>query len=158
MIYDSENKRIQMHLYNQLLFEIAAKLDKCLMLVIACGFSLNDLLHEPVDNKFVQVLKLIIQKLNFFCQCIESLSEMDLKEQKIQEFHEIFENQIKSILKHLNDLQVSEALLFHKSLGEYMHSVAQIIFKGELHILRVKKLAIYSMYSILTTTIYNQGC
>jgi hypothetical protein len=83
MIYDTENKRIQLHLYNQLLFEIAAKLDKCLMLVIACGFSLNDLLHEPVDNKFVQVLKLMIQKLKFYNSCIESLSQMDLKEQKI---------------------------------------------------------------------------
>ena len=28
MIYDSENKRIQMHLYNQLLFEIAVKTPK----------------------------------------------------------------------------------------------------------------------------------
>lgn len=41
------------------------------MLVIACGFSLNDLLNEPVDNKYVQVLKQILKKLKFFLQCIE---------------------------------------------------------------------------------------
>jgi hypothetical protein len=64
---------------------------------------------------------------------------------------------LKALLKHLNDLQVSEALLFHKNLGDYIHTIAQIIFRGELHILRVKKLAIFSMYSIVITTIYNQG-
>lgn len=47
--------------------------------------------------------------------------------------------------------------MFHKSLGEYIHTIAQIIFRGELHITKVKKLAIFSMYSIVTTTIYNQG-
>lgn len=52
---------------------------------------------------------------------------------------------------------MSEALLFHKTLGEYIHTIAQIIFRGELHITRVKKLAIFSMYSVVTTTIYNQG-
>jgi hypothetical protein len=57
----------------------------------------------------------------------------------------------------LNDLQVSEALLFHKTLGDYIHSIAQIIFRGDLHVSRVKKLAIFSIYSIVTTTIYNQG-
>jgi hypothetical protein len=53
MIYDIENDCLQLNNYDKLLFEIAAKLDKCLMLVIACGFSLNDLLHYPVDNQYV---------------------------------------------------------------------------------------------------------
>ena len=50
MIFDVENDKLQLQNYNKDLFDIAAKLDKCLMLVIACGFSLNDLLHDPVDN------------------------------------------------------------------------------------------------------------
>ena len=50
LVYDLENDCLQLKNYNKVLFDIAAKLDKCLMLVIACGFSLNDLLHEPVDN------------------------------------------------------------------------------------------------------------
>jgi hypothetical protein len=53
MIYDVENECLQLQNYNKTLFDISAKLDKCLMLVIACGFSLNDLLHEPVENKYV---------------------------------------------------------------------------------------------------------
>lgn len=53
MVYDIENDSLQLKNYNKVLFDIAAKLDKCLMLVIACGFSLNDLLHEPVDNQYV---------------------------------------------------------------------------------------------------------
>lgn len=52
---------------------------------------------------------------------------------------------------------MSEALLFHKNIGEYIHTMAQIIFREELHVLKVKKLVIYSMFQIVTTTIYNQG-
>lgn len=92
MIYDVENDCLQLQNYNKVLFEISAKLDKCLMLVIACGFSLNDLLHEPVDNQYVQVLKQILKKLKFFISCIEQLSKFDLQDSKTQEFHEIFEN------------------------------------------------------------------
>jgi hypothetical protein len=57
MIYDVENNTLQLQNYNKIAFDIASKLDKCMMLVIACGFSLNDLLHEPVDNQYVEVLK-----------------------------------------------------------------------------------------------------
>ena len=53
MIYDVENDALQLENYNKLLFDISVKLDKCLMLVIACGFSLNELLHNPVDNQYV---------------------------------------------------------------------------------------------------------
>ena len=52
------------------------------MLVIACGFSLNDLLHEPVDNQYVQVLHHLLKKLKFFIDCVEKLSKMDLKDER----------------------------------------------------------------------------
>jgi hypothetical protein len=74
------------------------------MLVIACGFSLNDLLHNPVDNQYVQVLKELLLKLKFFIQCVDKLSTIEIDIKIKNEFHEIFEGQIKSILKHLNDL------------------------------------------------------
>ena len=61
------------------------------------------------------------------------------------------------LLKHLIELQSSEALLFHKNLSDYIHSVAQLIFRTDLHTMKVKKLAIYGMYKIVTTMIYNQG-
>ena len=122
-IYDIENDQLQLANYNQVLFDIAAKLDKCLMLVIACGFSLNDLLHEPVDNQYVQVLKQILKKLSFFMTCVDQLSKFE-KDESVEKFHSIFESQLKALLKHLNELQVSEALLFHKNLGEYINTIA----------------------------------
>ena len=122
-IYDIENDQLQLANYNQVLFDIAAKLDKCLMLVIACGFSLNDLLHEPVDNHYVQVLKQILKKLSFFMTCVDQLSKFE-KDESVEKFHSIFESQLKALLKHLNELQVSEALLFHKNLGEYINTIA----------------------------------
>lgn len=66
MIYDLEGDQLQLQNYNKVLFDIATKLDKCLMLVIACGFSLHDLLQQPVDNQYVEVIKLILSKLRFF--------------------------------------------------------------------------------------------
>ena len=29
-------------------------MDKCLLIVIACGFSLNDLMNEPKNNLYVR--------------------------------------------------------------------------------------------------------
>lgn len=55
------------------------------------------------------------------------------------------------------ELQVSEYLLFHKSLQDYIYSVAQLIFRTDLHTVKVKKLAIFAMYKVVTTNIYNQG-
>ena len=45
------------------------------MLVIACGFSLNDLLHFPVDNQYVQVLKELLNKFRFFINIVDKLSK-----------------------------------------------------------------------------------
>ena len=75
MIYDIENDNLQLQNYNKELFDLTAKLDKCLMLVIACGFSLNDLLHFPVDNQYVQVLKELLNKFRFFINIVDKLSK-----------------------------------------------------------------------------------
>jgi len=56
--------------------------------------------------------------------CVEQLSKFDSKDDNVEKFHQIFESQLKALLKHLNELQVSEALLFHKTLGEYIHTIA----------------------------------
>lgn len=53
------------------------------------------------------------------------------------------------------ELQVSEYLLFHKSLQDYIYSIAQLIFRTDLHTTKVKKLAIFAMYKVVTTNIYN---
>ena len=47
MIYNSESKQINLGGFNRDLFKIASKLDKCLMLVVACGFNLHNLIQEP---------------------------------------------------------------------------------------------------------------
>ena len=44
MITDPATNTLNLANYNEVLFELASKLDKCLLLVIGCGFSLNDLL------------------------------------------------------------------------------------------------------------------
>lgn len=54
MIIDTQTNTLTLEKFNQDLFELASKLDKCLQLVIACGFSLHDLLGEPKNNQFVR--------------------------------------------------------------------------------------------------------
>jgi hypothetical protein len=54
MLCDPHTQALTLELFNQDLFDLAAKLDKCLQLVIACGFSLHDLLGEPKNNQFVR--------------------------------------------------------------------------------------------------------
>lgn len=44
------------------------------MLSIACGFSLNDLLHEQKNNQYVEVTKKLIEKMAFYINCIEMIS------------------------------------------------------------------------------------
>lgn len=60
------------------------------MLVVACGFSLNDLMNEPKNNLYVQVTKQLIEKMSFYHKCIEKLAEIG-QNQQTEFFHKIFE-------------------------------------------------------------------
>ena len=57
--------------YNASLFAIAAKLDKCLMYIVGCGFSINNLVAEPDNNQFVETVSHLIKKLKLFVTCTE---------------------------------------------------------------------------------------
>lgn len=50
MIIDTSTGNLTLEKFNDQLFDLASKLDKCMQLVIACGFSLHDLLGEPKNN------------------------------------------------------------------------------------------------------------
>lgn len=54
MIMSVETKQLQLHNFNEIIFEIASKLDKVLIMVVSCGFSLNNLPHEPETNIYVE--------------------------------------------------------------------------------------------------------
>ena len=77
MIFDSPTSTLTLEKFNQDLFELASKLDKCLQLVVACGFSLHDLLGEPKNNQFVRTTQQIIEKIQFYNTCVQKISEMD---------------------------------------------------------------------------------
>ena len=77
MIFDTPTSTLTLEKFNQDLFELASKLDKCLQLVVACGFSLHDLLGEPKNNQFVRTTQQIIEKIQFYNICVQKISEMD---------------------------------------------------------------------------------
>lgn len=49
-----ETKQLQLHNFNDIIFEISSKLDKVLIMVVSCGFSLNNLPNEPETNIYVE--------------------------------------------------------------------------------------------------------
>jgi hypothetical protein len=75
MIYDQQTNALNLTNFNELLFDLTSKLDKCLMNVIGCGFSLNDLINEPKHNLYVKVTAQLILKLKLYTVCVEKLSE-----------------------------------------------------------------------------------
>ena len=62
MVFDSATQELKplAATYNQSLFQIAAKLDKCLMYIVGCGFSINNLVAEPDSNSFVETVTHLI--------------------------------------------------------------------------------------------------
>ena len=115
MIYDAETNRVNLANYNESLFAIASKLDKCLMLIVACGFSINNLVQEPKNNGYVEKVTYMIQKLKMFVNCTEQISDMPDCPEK-EKFYLILVGQVKTFLKRLSDLQSFEPLLMFNSL------------------------------------------
>lgn len=48
-------------------------------------------------------------------------------------------------------------MIVFDSLGIYIEILAQILFKGNLHNERVKKLALFGLYRVVSLDMYNQA-
>ena len=66
MIYDAGTQSVTLNNFNEVLFSIASKLDKLLMLLVHCGFSLTYLLSEPDNNSYVETVLHLINKLELY--------------------------------------------------------------------------------------------
>lgn len=66
MIYDAGTQSVTLNNFNEVLFSIASKLDKLLMLLVHCGFSLTNLLSEPENNSYVETILHLISKLELY--------------------------------------------------------------------------------------------
>lgn len=77
-----ENQVIDLTTINESLFSIAASLDKCLLLVVSCGFSLTNLLQEGEKNTYVETIGFLIRKLAFFVTCVEKVNDFPESVQK----------------------------------------------------------------------------
>ena len=59
------------------------------------------------------------------------------------------------MLKLVTDLQYAEALSVFDSLGLYIEILAHILFKGTHHNEKVKKLALFALYRVVSIDVYN---
>ena len=73
-----------------------------------------------------------------------------------KKFYDLFEKQIKGLLKLTTDLQSAEPLIVFDSLGLYIETIAHILFRGTIHNERVKKLALFALYKVVNIDVYNQ--
>lgn len=71
MIFDKTTQQLTLQNFNEFLFSIASKLDKLLMLLVHCGFSLTNLLSEPENNVYVESMTHMISKLELYVKCVE---------------------------------------------------------------------------------------
>lgn len=70
---NKETGALQLQNFNPVIFELAAKLDKVLMMVVSCGFSLNSLPQDHESNPYVETIAQLIAKLRFFVQAVQQL-------------------------------------------------------------------------------------
>jgi hypothetical protein len=71
----------------------------------------------------------MIEKIQFFTSCVDKLSTLEAGPVQ-RRFYELFEKQIKCLLKLMIDLQYAEPLIVFDSLGLFIEILAQILFKG----------------------------
>jgi len=122
MIMDCEGQ-LQLHNFNEAIFQIASRLDKVLTLVVSCGFSLNTLPQEPESNSYVETTAMLIKKLQFFVRAVETIALIpDSNEQK-KVYYGLMTSQVKNFLKHLSELQAAEALLMFNTLDQYLQII-----------------------------------
>lgn len=96
--------QLQLHNFNETLFQIASRLDKVLTLVVACGFSLNSLPQEPESNSYVETTAMLIKKLKFFVQAVETISQVPEGNEQKKIYYNLMIGQVKNFLKHLSEL------------------------------------------------------
>jgi hypothetical protein len=78
-------------------------LDKVLILVVSCGFVLNNLPQEPDSNIYVETTAQLIKKLRFFIKVVDQIYQLPDSVQK-QKYYQLMVNQVKTFLKHLSEL------------------------------------------------------
>ena len=96
--------QLQLHNFNETLFQIASRLDKVLTLGVACGFSLNSLPQEPESNSYVETTAMLIKKLKFFVQAVETISQVPEGNEQKKIYYNLMIGQVKNFLKHLSEL------------------------------------------------------
>lgn len=142
--------------YNHSLFKIAAKLDKCLMYIVGCGFSINNLVAEPDNNQFVETVTHLIQKLKLFVTCAELCAGQPNSPEK-EKYSRILVGQVKTFLKNLCSLQSNEPLLMFNSLDQYLQILARILHCNKIYPTRVNKLALIATFKVVNVDCFNQG-
>lgn len=156
MIYDAQTESLKPLAgnYNECLFSIAAKLDKCLMFIVGCGFSINNLVAEPESNQFVETVTHLIQKLKLFVTCTELCANSPDSADK-EKYREILVCQVKTFLKNLCSLQSNEPLLMFNSLDQYLQILARILHGNQIYPTRVKKLALIATFKVVNVDCFN---
>ena len=87
---------------------------------MSCGFSLNTLPQEPESNSYVETTAMLIKKLKFFVQAVETIAQIPENNEQKKVYYNLMVGQVKNFLKHLSELQSAEALLMFNTLDQYL--------------------------------------
>lgn len=126
------------------------------MLLVHCGFSLTNLLSEPENNSYVEIMSHLIAKLELYVKCVEQISKAPDSPEK-EKYYKVLVRQVKTFVKQLSEIQHSESLLMYSTLDRYVSVLASMLFQSEIYPVRLQKLGLIAIYRVVNTTIYNLG-
>ena len=76
--------------------------------------------QEPESNSYVETTAMLIKKLKFFVQAVETIAQIPENNEQKKVYYNLMVGQVKNFLKHLSELQSAEALLMFNTLDQYL--------------------------------------
>lgn len=105
---------------DQTLFVISKLIDKCAIMIMQCGFSINDL-SKKEGNPYLKIISDLVSKLSFYISTILTLNPSPLLDN--------FMINAGSLLRYLSNFQYSEPLVFYQCLDTYIQMCLSIVIK-----------------------------
>ena len=141
---------------DKITFVITNLLDKWIIMIMWCGFNINDLTNKD-ENIYVKIIEKLVEKLSSLVSTVVNI--IDKVEWKFSEkwtnLLNNFYKCLKSLIIKLSDFQYSEPIVFHTCLESYLESVLTIIAKNAYFDEKCQKASLLAIYRVFNTVVYN---
>ena len=131
---------------NQKCFELMAKNDKILILLIRFNFSINNF-HK--DNNLIQLVNILLLRMKDLLLMFEKL--------KIKSYKSILEQNIFKILEHTVMIVQKDPIIFCYHIDQLIIILSQMLKNCNLFQLDTTKVVLFNLAKIMSTSIYKEN-